>query len=85
MFWTLAIPFVSLTLLTSYATRIFEGPTKARHSLYFWDQMWMVCPPIDSAQAHEGGRGGEGDDCCAGIIGHHNRCATVMVATVMVQ
>jgi hypothetical protein len=42
MFWTLAIPSVCLTLLSSYAIRIFEGPAKARHSLYFWDQMWMV-------------------------------------------
>ncbi len=45
MFWTLAIPSVCLTLLSSYAIRIFEGPAKARHSLYFWDQMWMVSPP----------------------------------------
>ena len=45
MFLTLVIPSVSLTLLASYAIRIFEGPTKARHSLYFWDQMWMVHTP----------------------------------------
>jgi hypothetical protein len=42
MFWTISIPSVLLLLLASYAIRVFEGPSKARHALYFWDQMWLV-------------------------------------------
>ena len=42
MFWTITIPSICLLLLSSYAIRIFEGPAQARHSLYFWDQMWLV-------------------------------------------
>ena len=45
MFWTIVIPSACLMLLSSYAIRIFEGPARARHSLYFWDQMWMVARP----------------------------------------
>ena len=45
MFWTNVVPSACLMLLSSYAIRIFEGPAQARHSLYFWDQCWLVSTP----------------------------------------
>eukprot|EP00292_Cryptomonas_paramecium_P000482 CAMPEP_0113688144 /NCGR_PEP_ID=MMETSP0038_2-20120614/16352_1 /TAXON_ID=2898 /ORGANISM="Cryptomonas paramecium" /LENGTH=378 /DNA_ID=CAMNT_0000608885 /DNA_START=314 /DNA_END=1446 /DNA_ORIENTATION=- /assembly_acc=CAM_ASM_000170 len=39
---TISVPSLLAMFAASYAIRIFEGPSSARHSVYYWDQMWLV-------------------------------------------